>query len=241
MELWNIKADALRLMFADTDIMFNKEEFENNSLYENSNTREKLIRMNDSIRRAIDLYYHYAGQYKRRATVKYVVDNQGKVTNFLDLSQVEDFGIPSRIQLYSVGENTRILNFSRTRNLSFYYDAISGEVSVEFDLEGSNFDLNNLPRGIKKEDFEFLIYYEVKKMNLPSDEIIDELTFDLNTLNIPEDIQRMIPKYIKGEIYEEDEYSIALMSKEEYMRYLIEHVSKFSNVQTRVRSNYRRG
>lgn len=241
MELWNIKADALRLMFADTDIMFNKEEFENNSLYENSNTREKLIRMNDSIRRAIDLYYHYAGQHKRRATVKYVVDNQGKVTNFLDLSQVEDFGIPSRIQLYSVGENTRILNFSRTRNLSFYYDAISGEVSVEFDLEGSNFELNNLPRGIKKEDFEFLIYYEVKKMNLPSDEMIDELTFDLNVLNIPEDVQRMIPKYIKGEIYEEDEYSIALMSKEEYMRYLIEHVSKFSNVQTRVRSNYRRG
>ena len=62
MKLWEIKAQALRLMFADTDIEFSFAEFENNSIYENANTREKLIRMNDSIRRAIDLYYHYHGE-----------------------------------------------------------------------------------------------------------------------------------------------------------------------------------
>ena len=62
MELWEIKAQALRLMFADTDIYYTREDFESGALYENGNTKEKLVRMNDSIRRAIDLYNDYTGR-----------------------------------------------------------------------------------------------------------------------------------------------------------------------------------
>ena len=40
MKLWEIKAQALRLMFADTDMMFDYTEFENRAVYENVNTRE---------------------------------------------------------------------------------------------------------------------------------------------------------------------------------------------------------
>ena len=44
------KANALRLMFADTDIRF--DNFLNGIVYENGNTRDKLIRMNDSIKKS---------------------------------------------------------------------------------------------------------------------------------------------------------------------------------------------
>ena len=71
MELWDIKASALRLMFADTDIKFDKQDFSSGAIYDNGNTRDKLIRMNDSIRRAIDLYFQYCGQYGRRTKVQY--------------------------------------------------------------------------------------------------------------------------------------------------------------------------
>ena len=60
---WNFgsKANALRLMFAGSGLSFSKEEFENEVVYSNGNTRDKLTRMNDSIRRAIDLYYQTLG------------------------------------------------------------------------------------------------------------------------------------------------------------------------------------
>ena len=77
MKLWEIKAQALRLMFADTDMMFDYTEFENRAVYENVNTREKLVRMEDSIRRAIDLFYEYVGQSQTFAS--YVLDKSEEV------------------------------------------------------------------------------------------------------------------------------------------------------------------
>ena len=62
MTLGEIKVQALRLMFADTDVSFETTELgetKNGVLYTNSNTSEKLTKMEASISRAIDMYYQY--------------------------------------------------------------------------------------------------------------------------------------------------------------------------------------
>src|SRR5690606_3684775 len=131
MELWDIKANALRLMFADSDIQFSKEEFENGSLESNGNTRDKLVRMNDSIRRAIDLYYQYCGQFNR-VTKVYLKEEDGKITNVLNLENIQDFGLPTKINI----------NFSfrgvvkKVENIPFHFDNISKTVTVDINLIG---------------------------------------------------------------------------------------------------------
>ena len=65
MKLWEIKAQALRLMFADSEITFSYEDFKQGVIEDNANTREKLIRMDDSIKRAIDMYYSYCGNINK--------------------------------------------------------------------------------------------------------------------------------------------------------------------------------
>ena len=62
MLLGEIKLMALRLMFADTDITYDITQM--GDYYSNNNTREKLIRMNDSINRAISLYYQRVGSLR---------------------------------------------------------------------------------------------------------------------------------------------------------------------------------
>lgn len=226
MELWEIKADALRLMFADSGLLFSKEEFENGVVYSNGNTRDKLTRMNDSIRRAIDLYYRTCGQFVKRKVVKYLVVD-GVVTDLLDLSEVEDFGSVSRID---IKENLN-LGISGRKNLVYFFNQVEKEVEVFL----------GVPSRIRKEEIEFVLNYFLEEVNLPSDDLLDELKFNLDTLNIPSDIQRKIPLYIKGEIYEEDEYALAQASKNEYMQYLLMHKRKYGGVQTKVRSIHRRG
>lgn len=226
MKLWDIKANALRLMFADSDIMFSEEEFESGAIYENGNTRDKLIRMNDSIARAIDLYYQYCGQYTGKQKVKYVLDEEGKATYVLDISEITNFGSPIKVEVLG-NPNIRVRG---NENIYYYYDHIKKEITTGFSAREKVIDLTKV---------EFMLHYNYAKMNLP--DVVDELTFDLDDIFIPLDVQRMIPKYIKGEIYEEDEYAIAQISKNEYIQYLISRERKFGNVQTKVKSIYRRG
>lgn len=223
MKLWEIKADALRLMFADSDIQFSKEEFENGSLMANGNTREKLTRIDASVKRAIDMYYQITGQYAKKTIVKYELDNEGEVTNVLDISNVNDFGIPTKIILKP---NNYI---KQGEGLDFFFDNITKKVYVYFDERYKSL----------LKDLEFIVYYFVDKKNLP--ENYDEIEFDLNTLNIPEEVQRVIPKFVKGELYEEDEASMAIMAKQDYMEFLITYAKKISSVSTKVKSKFIRG
>lgn len=215
MKLWEVKANALRLMFADSDVNFSYDEFDSGVLYENSNTREKLVRMNDSIRRAIDLYYQQTGQYSRNAVVGF---KEGE--NYLDLGEVLDFGFPTKIEI--IGK--------RLKNLDFFYDSLSKRIFVDLDYPL-----------LQKDSLRFLVYYKISSNNLVDDIEIDELEYELNDLGIPEDVQRMIPYFIKGELYEEDEPTMAFSSKNEYIRYLLNSRNKFSNVQSKVKSFFRRG
>ena len=226
MELWEVKADALRLMFADSGLSFSKDEFESKVVYSNGNTRDKLTRMNDSIRRAIDLYYQTCGQFVKRKTVKYRIDD-GIVTDFLDLGEIDDFGSVSRIDI-NKNNNLRIKG---QKDIPYFFNQVDKEVEI----------LIQIPDTIRKDEIELTLSYYIEDANLPDDDLINELEFNLDSLNIPSDIQRKIPLYIKGEIYEEDEYALAQSSKNEYIQYLLMHKRKYGGVQTKVRSIHRRG
>ena len=95
MKLWQIKAEALRLMFADSDMQFSEEEFSEKIVYENFNTADKLVRMEDSIRRAIDLYYIYVGEATKRETFN-LLQIEEIYTNTIDLSIVENVGFSNK-------------------------------------------------------------------------------------------------------------------------------------------------
>lgn len=226
MELWEVKANALRLMFADSDLSFSKAEFESEVVYFNGNTRDKLTRMNDSIRRAIDLYYQTCGQFVKRKTVKYLVED-GIVTDFLDLTEIDDFGSVSRIDI-NKNNNLRIKG---QKDIPYFFNQVDKEIEI----------LIHIPDTIRKDEIELTLSYYIEDSNLPDDNLINELEFNLDSLNIPSDIQRKIPLYIKGEIYEEDEYALAQSSKNEYIQYLLMHKRKYGGVQTKVRSIHRRG
>lgn len=228
MELWEVKANALRLMFADSDLNFSKDEFENGVLYENGNTRDKLVRMNDSIRRGIDLYYQFTSQYNQKTLVKYFVNEDGDREPYLDLSNVMDFSEPSRIDVLK-GDKYHVL---RENNLEYFFDNLTKKIYVSFNRKHSEDLLKSL---------EFVLYYKMKNSNLPNDIEIDDLTFNLNDLNIPEGIQRALPLYVKSEIYEEDEYAVAKASRNEFMEFLITYAKKFSSVRTKVVSKFVRG
>lgn len=231
MELWEIKANALKLMFADTDVQFSKEEFESGVLYENGNTRDKLVRMNDSIRRAIDLYYTYCGQHSKRTNVKYV--NLIDFKDEIDLSSIEDFCLPVRIDLLPNRDNY----IKRVDDLSYFFDQVSKKLYVSF-YELGKYCL----REVDPQKFDFLLYYKIARHNLPFDYEINELEYNLDSIYIPNEVQRAIPLYIKGEIYEEDEYALAQASKNQYLQFLLVQQTKFSSVQTRVKNTtFRRG
>lgn len=225
MKLWQIKAEALRLMFADSDMQFNEEEFSERIVYENFNTADKLVRMEDSIRRAIDLYYVYVGEITQRETFN-LLQIEEIYTNTIDLSIVENVGFPTRVdaRFYSITDSKKSL-VKVINNISFIYDGDANEVILNNDLytDFSSFG----------ENAEFIIWYKVKKANIPY-EIIDEMVYDLGILNIPEEVQRMIPYYIKSELYEEDEAQLAMNAKQHYIQFLMSIRKPFSNNQTRV-------
>ncbi|HQO99880.1 MAG TPA: hypothetical protein PL042_04640 [Caldisericia bacterium] len=221
MKLWEIKAQALRLMFADSEITFSYEDFKQGVIEDNANTREKLIRMDDSIKRAIDMYYSYCGNINKKVKVKYKEN-----TYLLDIDDIEDFGYPTRVDLV---RKSRVIGQEK---LDYHYDSLVKEIEVVFD------NIEHLT-DLEKQDLDFLLYYEMKRYNLPDN--FDKIEYDLDDIFIPQDIQRQIPKYIKGELYEEDEPSMAMISKNEYLGYLVNRQKDFSVAQNKVKSKFRRG
>lgn len=221
MKLWEIKAQALRLMFADSEITFSYEDFKQGVIEDNANTREKLIRMDDSIKRAIDMYYSYCGNINKKVKVKYKEN-----TYLLDIDDIGDFGYPTRVDLV---RKSRVIGQEK---LDYHYDSLVKEIEVVFD------NIEHLT-DLEKQDLDFLLYYEMKRYNLPDN--FDKIEYDLDDIFIPQDIQRQIPKYIKGELYEEDEPSMAMISKNEYLGYLVNRQKDFSVAQNKVKSKFRRG
>lgn len=224
MKLWEIKAQSLRLMFADYDMQFDYEEFADGIVYSNSNTREKLIRMEDSIRRAIDLYYNIVGDTASSKIMKLAteeVDGETKFINKIDLSQETELDYPTRVDLRLVDSRGNIA-YSKD-SIDYMYDRIKREIHFIHNDFVSYGD-----------EIEFRVWYKIKRENIPI--IVDELTFDLDTLHIDEEAQRVIPYYVKGELFEEDEANLAAEAKNYYIQVISNLKRKFSVNQTRVRT-----
>jgi hypothetical protein len=58
---------------------------------------------------------------------------------------------------------------------------------------------------------------------------------NLDSLKIPLDVQNMLPIYIKGELYEEDDFVVAQTAKQEFARFLQTVRQPFNKVQTKVK------
>lgn len=228
MKLWQIKSSALRLMFTDTDIEFSQEEFDNNSIYENPNTREKLVRMNDSISRAIDIYYDYCGAIKKRSNVTLEKDIEGNFLNTIDISSLENFGEPSKIDFVLYSE--AIIN--KVENLSFYFNEMDNKLEI-VNVDVLKGYLESYPESY------FVLSYDLEKKNLDFGETYDDVTYDLDSIYIPKAIQRAIPFYIKEELYEEDEYLLANNSGSKYMASIMRFGKNTSNHQRNIKSIFR--
>lgn len=276
MKLWEVKAQALRLMFADSDMNFSQAEFEDNTVFDNANTREKLVRMNDSIARAIDIYYQYNKEQTKMWTdiplyytyvitqsdgttytlqsgeslardvygVHTVVDGSGNVVleditvvytfvNRLDLSTLpNDFSYPTRIDvLEDSGGYMNPLN-----DISYYYDEVDGNIYFH-EMDFASYDSDTVKLAIK-----FRVFYKVDIINIDTSTTLNDITYDLSTnTSVPNDVQRMIPYFIKGELFQEDEPDLANIAKQEYIAYVAQRPRKtFSKVQTKVRQSYHR-
>lgn len=228
MKLWEVKAQSLRLMFADTDIEFSESEFQTQVIYQNANTREKLVRMNDSIKRAIDLYYQYNGE-KTKMTTKTldssVVGGNTIYYNTINLSSTpSDFNTPTRVDVIAnLSEN-----IGEANNVSFDFDEANKKIVF------IQYDFTHFTNKIT-----FRIYYKTKNKNIVGDE--NEMTFDLNTLDIAEDVQRQIPLYVKSELYQEDEPNMAQQAKQEFIQFLILNQRKqFTKANSKVRKTFNR-
>jgi hypothetical protein len=230
MKIWEIKAQALRLMFADTDIEFSEEEFDDGSIYANANTREKLIRMEDSIRRAIDLYYSYKGEtalFTDDVTLYQTGFDPVLYSNYIQTSAVSqsNFGFPTRIDLlvYEELEDSTLKLRKQENEINFDFFETQGKIHF-FDEDYRNYITNYdyIPK--------FRVYYRQSKVNLGT--VTDQTDVTL----IPEDVLRMIPYFIKGELYEEDEPNIAMQSRQMYVQYLMGLRKKFTKTQTKVKS-----
>jgi len=223
MKLWQIKAMSLRIMFADTSIQFSEEEFETGVLLSNGNTREKLIRMDDSVRRGIDRYYEIVGSPRVFGT--FSLEQTGLS---IGLSNQLDFDIPERVdvKIYDSyvdedGVTVKFLRLTKTQ-IDYVYDSISKRIYLEdedYSIYGDNVT--------------FIIWYKRIKSNVP--ESVDQMTYDLNDIFIPEEVQRMIPYFVKGELYEEDDASMAQTSMAMYINFLTGLKRPFNKVQTKVK------
>lgn len=213
MKLWEIKAQSLRLMFADFDIKFNENDFIDQTIYSNPNTRDKLIRMEDSIQRGLNLYFQQVGAS----------------TGFLTVDAVADFVLPTgeypkRIDVLFFEEfNNETVLRKEIRDVNFTFDEFTQEVYF--------FDIDYL-----KEYEDFDVKYRI--MYLRNSVVIgtvNELEFDLDDFNIPQEIQFMLPYFVKGELYEEEDPNIAMQARQMYTQFLQGMRKPFSNVQTKVK------
>lgn len=227
MKLWEIKAQALRIMFADTGLEFSQTEFEDGTITANDNTREKYVRMNDSIQRALDYYFAFCGQILQ-TTTKTLKSTGGVYSNVIETSAISGFGHPTRVDI--VADTTN--GILGVNSLSFNFDSITKDIfftEEDFVTEYESV-IDHLT---------FQIYYMMAKAEIPSGS--NEITYDLNLLNIPEEVQRQIPLYVKGELYEEDEANVALAAKNQFFDFLTMHRRQgFMKVLKKVRVRYPR-
>jgi hypothetical protein len=220
-----IKLQALRLMFADSDIQFSVAEYDNGVLTSNANTRDKLVRMDDSIRRGIDLYNTIVEQETGIKELGLVVSS-GVYANTVDISSETTMQYVTRVDifLYQTIDNVTDLVHSKNQ-VNYVYDAINKKIyfqDVDYAKYYNEYDIYSIV---------VRVWFKVAKLNIDGNNDNQEV----DSLRIPGDVQRMLPIYVKGELYEEDDFVVAQTSKQEFTRFLSTIRQPFNKVQTKVK------
>jgi hypothetical protein len=224
-----IKLQALRIMFADSDVSFTQAEWDNNVLSSNPNTRDKLIRMDDSIRRGIDMFYNIRGEETSRLEQKTLFAASGVYYNKLDFSsQPTNFGFPTRIdvKVIDVTDQAAPVTIIDKNQISYIFN--SQDKLVFFEDDFANY-YNSYDYYVVY----FTVWYKVARQNLPL--TYTESTYDLDTIKIPSEVQRALPFYIKSELYEEDEFNVAQLARQQFVQVISALRKPFNKVQTKVK------
>ena len=225
MTVKEIKLQALRLMFADSDVSFSVNEYDAGVLDSKANTRDKLVRMDDSIKRGIDLYNTIVEQETGIVELPLASSNNVYANTVL-LTNQTNVQFPTRVDI-------------------FLYQTIDGVTDLVHSKNQVNYVYDNINRNIYFQDVDYAKYYneydiysvvvrvwfKVVKLNIGGDDDNE----NLDSLRIPGDVQRMLPIYIKGELYEEDDFVVAQTAKQEFTRFLSTIRQPFNKVQTKVK------
>lgn len=198
MKLGEIKIESLRLMSVNAENLNieNIKNYEYDDLY-----REYLERMPGAINRAIS----------RMMGFKALPCKIEEVTP----SQCETFSQFLKLNLKTIISNLnsveRIIYINKdTINTNVEYQTLGdGEVLIHFN------ELHNY----KGNDEKFVIEY------MPILDIITTTTDNNFEIDVPETLARMIPYFVKGELYEQDEPEIAATSRNIFESALSEYIS----------------
>lgn len=224
MTVKEIKLQALRLMFADSDVSFTTAEYDSGILDANANTRDKLVRMTDSIKRGIDLYNTIVEQ--ETGIVELGLASSNNVyANTVDISAQTSMQYPTRVDifLYQTVDNVTELVHSKNQ-VNYVYDAVNRKIyfqDVDYAKYYNEYDIYSIV---------VRVWYKLVKANITGQD-----SENLDSLKIPADVQRMLPIYVKGELYEEDDFVVAQTAKQEFTRFLSTVRQPFNKVQTKVK------
>jgi hypothetical protein len=288
MTVKEVKLQALRIMFADSDVEFSTNEYDAGTLNTNANTREKLVRMDDSIRRGIDLYNTLVEQETAIIENLFLASSGGVYANTIDISGVSNLNYPTRVDVFLYQHQYETVEaYVRTGQTAFVStwlsltsvsgnaltpetdkvyvvigSATSSYINQKYIWDGTAFVVNSreelwnsknqinyvydsINRKIYFQDVDyakyyneydvytitFRIWYKVLKQNISTG---NQDSINLDSLKIPSDVQNMLPIYIKGELYEEDDFVVAQTAKQEFARFLQTVRQPFNKVQTKV-------
>jgi hypothetical protein len=238
MKIWEIKAQALRLMFSDTDLEFSEEEFTSNAVYENANTREKLVRMNDSIQRGIDLYYQFVGDKTNLASLTMTL--QDTFGNYVSVENNK--GYPLRVDFLIYKPAYCTTSTYTTESTCEDNGGTWFEEEKVLEINQVSFYYHELGQKLYFQDKDYLHIYKdfiikLRYMYKPSRVFITSSTNDQSDVStdVPTEVQYMLPYFVKGELYEEDEPNLAAQARNLFTQFLLNTRKPFANNQSKVK------
>lgn len=211
MKVWEIKADSLKLMFVQTDTSLNENEFID------SNGSKGVI-------------------YNNPNTKNYLARMDNCILRAIDM-YYSYCGKP----LSNESQKPFVINGSYVNYIISDKDIVRIDVliknsllkqSINFTKVNKNIYLFDEDFTVYKDEVLYIIYYDVNYV----ERYFSDST-DLNNFDIPEDVQRMIPYFVKAECYEEDEYQMANISRSSYINYLIFVKNKYNKRQTHIKNS----
>jgi hypothetical protein len=175
------------------------------------------------------MFYNIRGEETSRLEEKTLFAASGVYYNKLDFSsQPTNFGFPTRIdvKVIDVTDQAAPVTIIDKNQISYIFN--SQDKLVFFEDDFANY-YNSYDYYVVY----FTVWYKVARQNLPL--TYTESTYDLDNIKIPAEVQRALPFYIKSELYEEDEFNVAQLARQQFVQVVSALRKPFNKVQTKVK------